>query len=204
MATAWVRIGRLVAGSDWAPSLACFAHPAPADATEHTRVFAAPLRFSSLGNALHIPNPLLDVPNPRADASLGVVLDKYVAEVLGRLPRRTTLSDRLRAWLLGTLSDGEPGAAAAARALSLSVRSLHRGLRAENATFRALLDRLRHERAAHLLANQRYSVTEVAFLLGFSEQSSFCRAFKRWAGTTPAEFRASGPARGNVRPATRT
>jgi AraC-like DNA-binding protein len=171
--------------------LVCFAHEAPPAITEHERVFAALLRFSSGRTAMHIPNRLLDTVNPRADPSLGVVLDKYAQGVLGKLPRRTTLSQRLSSWLLGTLSDGEPGASAAARALGLSVRSLHRGLRAEDVTFRELLARLRYGRATTLLADPRYTASEVAFLLGFSELSSFYRAYKRWSGTTPADFRAA-------------
>lgn len=191
LATAWVRVGRLLTASDWAPSLVCFAHAAPVTTTEHARVFAAPVRFSSGRTAVHIPNGILDTVNARADASLGVVLDKYAQAILGKLPRRTTLSQRVSRWLLGTLSDGEPAASAAARALNLSVRSLHRGLRAEDVTFRELLARLRYGRATTLLADPGYTVSEVAFLLGFSELSSFYRAFKRWSATTPIDFRAA-------------
>ena len=190
LATVWVRLGRLVTATEWAPNLVCFAHDAPADTSEHARVFAAPLRFSSRGTALHVPNALLDSVNPRADPSLGVVLDKYAESLLGKLPRRTTLSQRLHAWVLGTLSDGEPSSSAAARALNLSVRSLHRGLSAEGTTFRALLAQIRDQRARELLADPRCNISEVGFLLGFAELSSFYRAFKRRTGTTPAEFRA--------------
>jgi AraC-like DNA-binding protein len=96
----------------------------------------------------------------------------------------------VRAWLVEALGSGTPTAAAAARALRLSARSLHRFLQAEGTSFRELLDQLRQERAAGLLANPRCSIGEVSFLLGFSELSSFYRAFRRWTGKTPAEFRA--------------
>ncbi|MFN7940180.1 MAG: AraC family transcriptional regulator [Thermoanaerobaculia bacterium] len=198
LATVWVRLGRRVVATDWSPTRVCFAHPAPADTREHVRIFRAPVQFSSGPTALHVPNAILDAVNPRADPGLGLVLDKYVENVLGQLPRRTTLGDRLRTWLLASLSDGEPRAAAAARALHLSVRSLHRGLATEHLTFRGLLAGLRQEQAAKLLADPRYNLSEVAFLLGFAELSSFHRAFKRWAGTTPAEFRAA--ARGALPP----
>ena len=190
LATLWVRIGRAVTASNWSPTLVCFAHDAPHSTVEHERVFAAPVRFASGRTAMHVLNAILDAANPRADADLGVVLDKYAEAVLEKLPRRTTLTSRLNAWLLGMLTNGEPGAEAAARALNLSIRSLHRGLAAEGTTFRELVARLRYERATALLADSTYTMTEIAFLLGFSELSSFYRAFRRWSGTTPADFRA--------------
>jgi AraC-like DNA-binding protein len=189
LATLWVRIGREVTRSEWTPNLVCFAHEAPDAIAEHTRVFAAPLRFASGRTAMHIANAVLDAVNPRADPSLGVVLDRYADSVVAKLPRRNTLTSRLNTWLLSTLADGDPVATAAASAMNLSVRSLHRGLRAEATTFRELVARLRYERATVLLGDLRYSMTEVAFMLGFSELSSFYRAFKRWSGTTPADFR---------------
>ena len=71
----------------------------------------------------------------------------------------------------------------------MSVRTLNRTLAGEGTNYRRLLDQLRHELASRHLANPQISIGEVAFLLGFSELSAFYRAFKRWSGRTPAEFR---------------
>ena len=71
----------------------------------------------------------------------------------------------------------------------MSVRTLNRLLAAEGTSYRQLLDALRSELAARHLAGDDVSIAEVGFLLGFSELSSFHRAFKRWTGRTPAEFR---------------
>jgi AraC-like DNA-binding protein len=71
----------------------------------------------------------------------------------------------------------------------MSVRSLGRGLAAEGTSYRELLDQLRRETAARHLADDRVAIAEVAFLLGFADLSAFYRAFKRWTGRTPAEFR---------------
>jgi AraC-like DNA-binding protein len=73
----------------------------------------------------------------------------------------------------------------------MSVRTLNRMLAGEGTSYRHLLDQLRHELASRHLANPHISIGEVAFLLGFSELSAFYRAFKRWSGRTPAEFRQS-------------
>ena len=189
LATLWVRFGRLVTCDDWAPRLVCFAHPAPKDTSEHARVFRAQLRFSSGRTAMHVSNRVVDMPNPSADENLVSLLDRYAGGLLKQFPREASLAERVRVWLSEELSGGTPSVSSAARALYISVRTLHRGLQSEGTCFRELLDQLRQERAAALLANQRCSVAEVGFLLGFAELSSFSRAFKRWTGKTPAEFR---------------
>ncbi|MCG3156389.1 MAG: putative HTH-type transcriptional regulator [bacterium] len=190
LATLWIRFGRLVTGNDWAPRLVCFAHETPKNTGEHTRVFRAPLRFSSGRTAMHVPNEILDTPNPRADENLLDLLDRYADGLLKKLPRQASLAERVRVWLSEQLSGGTPSVASAARALHMSARTLHRGLQNEGTSFRELLDQLRHELAVALLADQRCSVAEAGFLLGFAELSSFSRAFKRWTGKAPAEFRA--------------
>lgn len=190
LTTLWVRLGRLITGDDWAPSIVCFAHDSPNDTTEHQRVFRAPIRFSSGITAMHIPNHLLDSSNPRADANLASLLDRYADGLLKQAPRQASFAERVRAWLSNELNGGSPTISSAARALHVSERTLHRNLQNEGTSFRELLDQLRRERAVALLANPRCSVAEAGFLLGFAELSSFSRAFKRWTGKAPAEFRA--------------
>lgn len=87
-----------------------------------------------------------------------------------------------------------------ARALHMSERTVRRRLRKEGTTLRELLDGFRHERAVELLSTRKYGIADVAFLLGFSELSSFYRAFRRWTGCTPAEFRVGLPRRAAARP----
>ncbi|MEZ4653285.1 MAG: helix-turn-helix transcriptional regulator [Candidatus Eisenbacteria bacterium] len=73
--------------------------------------------------------------------------------------------------------------------MRVSVRTLQRQLAAEGTTFRDLLDQLRHELAIRHLESSRHAIGEIAFLLGFAEVSTFHRAFKRWAGKSPSEYR---------------
>ena len=189
LVTVWVRLGRLVTGDLWSPSQVCFAHDEPADAREHARVFGANVQFRTGRTALHIPASVLDRVNPRADPGLVQVLDRYAGALLAQKPLRTTFSGRVQAWLAEAHGGGAPTAAEAAKALFVSVRTLHRSLQEEGTTFRELLDHLRREQSMTLLARRDCSIAEVAFLLGFSELSSFYRAFRRWTGQTPAEFR---------------
>jgi AraC-like DNA-binding protein len=192
----WVRAGRIATGTDWAPLEVHFAHPEPQDVREHGRFFRASVRFACGENALVLPKLLLDTPCIRADPALLAVLDRYAADRLRRTPQTNTLADRVRTTLAEQLVGTEPGVARLAARLKMSVRTLNRTLASEGTTYRALLDQLRHELATRHLADDRVSIAEVAFLLGFSELSSFYRAFKRWTGRTPVEFRQDRPARG--------
>lgn len=191
LVTLWVRLGRMVLDVDWLPSMVCFAHEAPSNTSNHERFFCSAIQFSSGRTALHIPRHLLDATNSSANIGLVHMLDEYAERLMDQMPSAATLSERVRYLLLQDMNGGLPTAEGIARELHMSVRTLHRSLRQEGATFRELLSRLRHEQAVRFLANPSISISEVAFLLGFSEVSSFYRAFKNWTGTTPADYRAT-------------
>jgi len=185
---AWVRTGRVATRTRWSPAEVRFAHRAPCDSREHERFFGAPLRFSTGENALILPAALLNLPCRRTDPSLLALLDRYAADRLGA-PRAATFADRARAALSEELRTGNVSAHRLATRLTVSVRTLHRSLAAEGTTYRRLLNQLRLDIAKRHLTDDRMAVAEVAFLLGFSEISSFHRAFKRWTGRTPVTFR---------------
>lgn len=185
---AWVRAGRVITGLDWTPEAVHFVHPAPADSSEHTRFFRAPVHFATRENALVLPARLLETPCTRSDAALVAVLDRYAADRLER-PHATSVADRVRGVLAEELRGGEPTAVRLAARLKMSVRSLNRILAAEGTSYTQMLARCRRDLAERHLASGDVSIAEVGFLLGFSELSSFHRAFKRWTGRTPAQFR---------------
>jgi AraC-like DNA-binding protein len=76
-----------------------------------------------------------------------------------------------------------------AKRLNVSTRSLQRKLQSAHTTFGALLDEVRQEIAEHYIHDSTVSLTEIAFVLGYSEYSSFWRAYKRWTKTSPSEIR---------------
>jgi AraC-like DNA-binding protein len=186
---AWVRAGRVITGIDWAPDEVHFVHPAPSDSTEHTRFFRADVHFAMGENALVLSRRLLETSCARADPALVAVLDRYAADRLEQMPRSNGIADRVRTVLVDELRGGEPTASRLAGRLKMSVRSLNRLLAAEDTSYQELLDGLRRDLAERHLAGDQMSISEVGFLLGFSELSSFHRAFKRWTGRTPAQFR---------------
>jgi len=192
---AWVRAGRVATGTSWNPAQVRFAHRAPRDVREHERFFGAPLRFATGENALVLPAALLDLPCRRTDPSLLSLLDRYATDRMGG-QRAATFAERARAALSEELQAGNVAARGLAVRLKVSVRTLHRSLAAEGTSYRRILDQLRLDIAERHLMDDRVSVGEVAFLLGFSELSAFDRAFKRWTGRTPVTFRAEARGRG--------
>jgi AraC-like DNA-binding protein len=185
---AWLVVARQATALDLVPLEVHFRHSAPADQAEHRRLFRAPVRFSSSTNGLRIPRSMLDTPLVKSDAGLCAVLDQYVRERLDRLPPTNALSHRVRHLLASGLSSGVDSDAVA-RKLHMSRRTLQRQLASEGTSFKEVLDDLRRELATEYLAERRMAIAEIAFLLGFSEASAFHRAFKRWSGSTPADYR---------------
>ncbi|MEL0028981.1 MAG: helix-turn-helix transcriptional regulator, partial [Perlucidibaca sp.] len=101
------------------------------------------------------------------------------------------LIQRVRQEILQTLPSGEPKLEQVADRLLVSQRSLQRHLEAQGISFRDLLDGIRQQSAINQLLRTDHSLKEIAFLLGFSNQSNFSNAFKRWTGASPGEYRAS-------------
>ncbi len=154
---------------------------------EYLRVFGALPRFESARNAWAIPASVLARPMLHADAELARFLEPQ-ALALGRaLPERTARGD-VRGALDARLASGKTSLCDIAAALRVSPRTLQRRLADAGTDLRTLVDDVRRERALSQLSSG-LSTAEVSFLLGFSEPRAFFRAFKRWTGRTPVEWR---------------
>jgi AraC-like DNA-binding protein len=103
--------------------------------------------------------------------------------------------DRIRAAIAADLPGHEPSLAAVAPRLALSPRSVQRRLAEAGTSFARMVDAVREERAKAALRSDEVSLAEVSWLLGFSEQSAFARAFKRWTGVSPTEWRRTASSR---------
>ncbi len=160
--------------------------PAQRDAWE---AFAgATIETGAAKAALVLPATLASEPLSSAD----VEVSAYFHEILERAaPDVSELSwiDKVQAVIERSLRDGTPTADAVARTLGVGARSLARRLREEGQTFGGLLSSVRQARVRTLLGDPNLTQAEVAFLLGYRDQASFHRAFRRWFGTTPAAFR---------------
>lgn len=184
-------LGRRVTNVDWVPTEIRFEHEQPNDTTEHQRIFRCPVIFGATDNEFIFDSTYLSLPIVKADASLCAVLDRHANELLARHPREDSLVERVRTLLTDELSGGDASLDAIAERLGMSARTLQRRLRELGTSQQELLDEMRRHLAMRYLREPEMAVCEVAYLLGFSESSAFHRAFKRWTGKTPTEFRKS-------------
>lgn len=166
-----------------------FSHPRPPSVREHERVFACPVSFGAPACRLVIDRAVWDAPRTGADPGLFSLLETHARMLLDRLPTPPDLVARVRHAIEAGFHAGDPGLPSVARRLAMSPRTLQRRLREHGVLFNDLLDATRYRAATAYLAQGDVAGAEIAYLLGFSDQSSFHRAFKRWSGQTPSDYR---------------
>lgn len=184
-------LGRRVTNVDWSPKEIRFQHARPNETAEHERIFQCPIFFEAITNEVVFDSIYLNLPIVKADPSLCALLDRHANELLARYPREDSLVERIRTLLKDELNGGDASLEVVAERLGMSARTLQRKLHASGTSHQELLDEMRRDLAVRYLREPGMAVCEVAYLLGFSESSAFHRAFKRWTGTTPSEFRRS-------------
>lgn len=188
-----VTIGGQIAGVPVRPRAVGFRHARPSSTeanAELLRLFGVEPEFLRPVNSIDIDAAFADRPNPKADPALSRVIERHAEALLAARPEPTlSTADRVRRILAGALGEGEITLAGVAHKLRMSERSLQRRLSDDGITFDALLDEIRRDLALRYLADPKIAVSEVAYLLGYSEPSPFHRAFKRWTGKTPSEAR---------------
>jgi len=131
----------------------------------------------------------LDRTLPERDPNLHVLISRHADQLLASLPRVETFTERVRGQLVAELRGGDPTAPVIARKLGVSTRTLTRKLESEGHAFKELLEELREGLAIRYTTSTDLLLSEVALLLGFSSSAAFNRAFKRWTGQSPIEYR---------------
>ncbi|WP_347903164.1 AraC family transcriptional regulator [Pseudomonas purpurea] len=187
-AAIYVRTCRNRLGRDYAPLAVYLRRPEPADPKQWHTVFRAPIHFGAdedrLEFALADFDSHLDDANPELAEHNETVLNRTLAQL-----KPLTWERKVRGAIEAQLPEGEPGAERIAQALHLSLRSLQRHLADEGCRFDTLLNECRENLALLHLRDPQCSLSEISYLLGFADTSSFSRAFKRWTGMTPGQFR---------------
>ncbi|HEY6106565.1 MAG TPA: AraC family transcriptional regulator ligand-binding domain-containing protein [Anaeromyxobacteraceae bacterium] len=178
---------RQVASAPWKPAEVRFTFPCPERAEEHARLFGVEPRFEAREAALVLPRAAWDLPTRSPDPGLSSLLEDHARRLAGAAAAED-LPGEVRAAVAADLPGREPSLAAVARRLGRSRRSLQRRLEECGTSFAKLVAAARRERAEAFLARD-VSVAEVSWLVGFSEQSAFTRAFRRWTGRSPTQFR---------------
>jgi AraC-like DNA-binding protein len=171
-----------------------FRHTRPANIQEHQRLFDCPLRFDQAENELVLRDEHLALPVRGSDPTLLEVLEPLARYRLeSREPNgrffNAGWAGRVREWIGRQLAHGaRPTLDAVADELLVSERQLQKQLKAEGITYQQLLDQVRREIAIDYLARPEVGMVDLAFLLGFAEQSAFNHAFKRWMGCSPRQY----------------
>jgi len=160
----------------------------PQDPSPWADFYACDIAFGGVHDSILLDGEIANAPLPTANIPLANTFDAILTEQLAAFFDDDIVS-RCKACLLHQLTSGEPAAHAVARELGMSQRSLQRRLGELHLTYQGVLDETRHELARRYLDDAAKSVTEITFLLGFSEQSAFTRAFRRWSGMSPSGYR---------------
>ncbi len=166
------------------------AHARPSYAAEYQRVLGTPVTFDAAENAVVFPKEWLERRMPCANAELLAVFEHQARRALTELGQQYGAAGLVRQAVSGQFEAGSVSMHDTARRLAMSVATLRRRLGDEGTTFADLVDELRRQRAYEHLREPHLTVSEVAFRVGFSGVVTFGRAFKRWSGLTPTEFRA--------------
>lgn len=187
----FVLLAQRLTGTDLVPLRMGFQHSKPDDLSEYDRFFRCPLAFDQPVNEMRLNASFVECPLMRAEPGLSTVLDRYIEELLARLPQAESFLDTIRRIVSQELQGGDSSLTAIAKRLGYAPRTLQRKLQESGTSYYTLLDEMRRELSIYYLQEKHIAISEVAFLLGFSETSAFHRAFRRWTGVSPREFRRS-------------
>jgi AraC-like DNA-binding protein len=182
--------GSWLAGHPLGPRHVAFAHHSDAPLDEYERVLGVRPQFGAPGNVARLDAAILAMPVPNADTSLYPVLRQHAERLLAaRNAAGEGILAQVRSLLIQQLAHGGARLPAIAAALGMSPRTLQRKLADAGASFQDLLDKARYELARDYLRQRELGLVDIAFLLGYQEQSAFTHAFREWSGVNPGAWR---------------
>jgi len=177
-------------GDAFTPRRVTLRRPAPVDQAPYQTLFKCPIVFGADANRLVIDRADADRALPTGNRDLAAAHDRMLIEHLARLDKGNVVA-RCRASLLERMTLGELSGEDLARDLHMSRRSLQRRLAEADASYQSLVDDTRRDMALRYIQDPAKTATDITFLLGYSQQSAFTRAFRRWTGASPSEYRSA-------------
>lgn len=181
---------RMNAGAALRPIAVALRRTTPESTAPYERFFGCPIRFGAEENTFLLSREDADSLLPSSNKQLATVFDRMLGEELARLDKSDVVT-RCRAAVLEYLTSGEVSEEDTAKQLHMSPRTLQRKLAEAKLTYQQLVDDTRKDLALCYIDDVKRSVSDITFSLGFSQPSAFTRAFKRWTGATPTDYRAS-------------
>jgi AraC-like DNA-binding protein len=183
------QVVRAIASNEWHPVEVRFKHPAPTDSAEHRRFFRCPVLFGQARNALSFDAALLKDSLATADERLLHIMVRVIEKALCELPDPDEFLHAVRKIVVDNLPHGATSLADIARRLGMSSRTLQRRCADYGVTYHRLLNQTRHRLSLSYLRRPELAISEIAFLLGYTDVSAFSRAFVRWTALTPGDYR---------------
>jgi AraC-like DNA-binding protein len=180
---------RQATGVRWTPERMTFQHERARDDGELSRVFGCPLAFGARDVEMRFARSVLELPHLHADSTLLAVVSRFADDALASVPARGDLVARASSAIARRMSSEPPTLAGTAAAMGMPERTLQRRLAAAGVSHSTLVEAVRRELALRHLAHAHLSIAEIAFLLHFADSTAFDRAFKRWTGEPPAQYR---------------
>jgi len=184
---------RALCGAGWRPAEVLLPHRRPSDPGPFLRLFQAPVRFDAEQAALVFPATWLERPVPAADPGLHRVLEEQVQALEAQSPG--DLINHVQNLLRAALPAGQHSLERVAELMSMHRRTLSRRLQSRGTTFQTLVEEVRFGVARQFLQDTDLPLSQVAATLGYSDVTAFTRAFRRWSGTSPGQWRRTRPAR---------
>ena len=189
---AFLRMCQITAGNAIMPLRVSLQRPQPACASDFVEIFGPDIRYGAPDNRLCFDRTLVEAPLSMANPELARLNDQTVVDYLARCDN-ASITMQVRSKIIELLPDGRPGQEAIAASLHLSLRSLQRKLQNEDTSFTTLLNETQRQLAIQYIRESHRSIGEITYMLGYSEPGSFTRAFRRWTGKSPMQFRGNRP-----------
>ncbi|AZZ91455.1 helix-turn-helix domain-containing protein [Hahella sp. KA22] len=187
----WHRFACWLTGQRVALDEARFNYPEPEHSSEYRHLFYCPLQFNQPDTRIYFHKRYLQLPVIQDEPSLKEFLKTSPADLLARPDDSNTYTSKIRALVGRDLSQQMPDFEFIASQINVSPQTLRRRLKEENTSFQEIKDNMRRDAAIYYLSRREMSINEIAFKVGFTEPSTFHRAFKKWTGVTPGEYRES-------------
>jgi len=184
-----VALGRWIMGTGFAPSRVCMAHAPISDVQVYREVLGCEPEFGGTFSGIALPAAQLDAPLPARNPELCRLHESLARQQLASLSNSETFIPRVAAVLQQLLAQGMANKEKVAALMGVSPRTLQQRLAEEGSSFIAVQDEVRHKLALQYLADPMLSLGQIAVLLNFSDASAFYRAFRRWTGTVPGNYR---------------
>jgi len=188
MTSVWIKFLKFVGEDRFKPVRIDFRHSISSNTHDYLRVYGCEVMANQSENRIYFPHETLSYRSLHTQPELFLVHEQIASQQLASIKRQDLIND-VQQHVASLLESGEVSLETVAKRLSINPRNLRSQLAEAGTSFSQVLNDYRHFLAKRLLAKTNESIAEIVYLTGFSEPSTFYRAFKRWEGLTPVEYR---------------